>query len=169
MRAHILTALAMLLVTISVGCSGPAAPPAKGKEHDDHGHAHPSKGPNGGDLIELGDEEYHAEIVINEKTDEVSIYILDKTAKVATPIESAELVINLKHDGKPEQHKLAAAPLAGEQGKSSRFVSKDPELHHDLEGKGADPRLQVTIAGKAFSGKVSHEHEGEGHDHDHKK
>jgi len=30
----------------------------------DHGeHAHPDKGPHGGDLIELGNEEYHAELV----------------------------------------------------------------------------------------------------------
>ena len=31
------------------------------------GHAHPSEGPHGGSLIELGNEEYHAELVHDEQ------------------------------------------------------------------------------------------------------
>ena len=37
---------------------------ATDNEHpDEDGHAHPTHGPHGGDLIELGNEEYHAELV----------------------------------------------------------------------------------------------------------
>lgn len=163
-----------LLIVVSLGfltgCSGPPSKPAPAKAHDEH--AHPSKGPNGGELVELGDEEFHAELVVNEKTDEVSIYILDNAAKSAVAIDAKEIVINLKHDGKPEQHVLAAAPQATDgAGKSSRFVAKEgAELHGDLEHKGADARLQVTINGKAFSGKIAHEdgdhkHDEKGHKH----
>ncbi len=34
-----------------------------GHDHGEEGHAHPSEGPHGGDLIELGNEEYHAELI----------------------------------------------------------------------------------------------------------
>ena len=39
---------------------------------DDHaGHAHPTEGPHGGDLIELGNEEYHAELIHPHDHDDV--------------------------------------------------------------------------------------------------
>ncbi len=44
----------------------------------------------------------------------MTIYILDSAAKTAVPIDAQELVINLVHDGKPEQFKLAASPDAGD-------------------------------------------------------
>ncbi len=72
-------------------------------------HSHPTEGPHHGTLIELGKEEYHAELVHDDKM--VTIYILDSAAKTAVPIDSLELVINLVHDGKPEQFKLAASPM----------------------------------------------------------
>ena len=63
-----------LIAMIVSGCSndnstGPetAGPPNTMDSHDDHaGHAHPSEGPHHGDLIELGNEEYHAEILHDE-------------------------------------------------------------------------------------------------------
>lgn len=160
-----------------------AAKPADAKEtanKEDHDHDHPSKGPHGGDLIELGDEEYHAELTHDDKTHEVTIYLLDGAAKSAVAIEAKELVINLKDGGKPEQHKLAAAPLESDgAGKSSRFVAKgNADLNDDLEHDDADARLQVTIAGQSYIGKIVHdhdhddadpkEHKDHDHDHDHK-
>lgn len=128
-------------------------------EHE--GHGHPSEGPHHGSLIELGNEEYHAELVHDETSKAVTIYILDSGAKTAVPIEAAELTINLKHQGQAEQHKLTASPDADDPaGKSSRFVSSDAELGDDLEHEGAEPRLVVVIAGKSYSGDIAH------HDHD---
>ena len=160
----------LMALTVATGCnqnaSGPAAPAANGGGHAEH--AHPTEGPHGGDLIELGNEEYHAELVHDEKGGKVTIYILDAEAKVAVPIEAAELTINLKHDGQAEQFKLAASPDASDpQGKSSRFVSDDSELGEDLEHKGAEPQLVATINGKQYRGKIEHGdhgHEG-GHKH----
>lgn len=170
---------AIALVGFIVGCSSETKPPtiaeekatSHAKEEHADEHAHPSHGPHDGDLIELGEEEYHAEFVHDEKTSDVTIYILDSAAKKAVPIDSAEIFINLKHDGKPEQHKLTAEPQEGEgPGKTSRFVSKKNEdLCHAIEEEGTDARLQLTIAGKSFTGKIAHEHDHEGHDHDEKK
>ncbi len=157
-----------------LGCSQESKTPApttpKGTpEQHDHEHAHPSHGPHNGDLIELDDEEYHAEFVHDEKTCDVTIYILDSSAKKAVPIDAKEVVINLKHDGKPEQYKLAAEPQEGDgPGKSSRFVSKkNDDLCHAIEEEGADAKLQLTIDGKPFIGNIEHDHDHEGHAHDH--
>lgn len=132
-------------------------------------HEHPTAGPNGGELIELGDEEYHAELLHDESSGDVTIFILDASAKNYVLLEAAELTINLKHDGQAEQHKLQAIPQEGEPaGKSSRFVAKgNRELSEAIEHEDANARLQVTIADKAYSGKIEHGHEDHDHDHDH--
>ena len=154
------------------GCSddsstnGPetSAPPGTMDSHA--GHAHPTEGPHHGDLIELGNEEYHAEILHDETAGTVTIYVLDGAATGQVPIDATEVTINAKHDGKPEQFQLAAQPDASDpQGKSSRFVSNDPELAQHLDEEGADPRLVLTINGKSYRGVITHDHDHEGHDH----
>ncbi len=147
-------------------------PPGTMDDHDDHdghdhsGHAHPSEGPHHGDLVELGNEEYHAELVHDEDSGSVTIYVRNAAATEQIPIESTEITINVKHDGKPEQFKLAASPDATDpQGKSSRFVSTDAELGEHLDDEGADPKLVLTINGKSFRGTIEHDHDHEGHDH----
>ena len=126
-------------------------------------HNHPSEGPHHGTLVELGKEEFHAELVHDDKS--VSIYILDGKAKTAVPIDASEVVINLLHDGKPEQFKLAAVPETSDpSGKSSRFVAEDPELASHMDDHAAAPKLSVTINGKSYRGVITHDHE-HGHAH----
>lgn len=173
---YLISLPALALIGLVLGCAEKTAtPPAADAgakattKADHHDHDHPTRGPHDGDLIELGDEEYHAEFVHDEKTFDITIYILDASAKNAVAIEAAEVVINLKHHGDPEQYKLAAEPLEGEGAKSSRFVSKQNEdLCHAIEEEDADARLSVTINGTPYSGKLNHDHEGHDHDdHDH--
>lgn len=150
-----------------------ADPPSNAKQsgasgHNHEEHAHPSTGPHDGHLIELGKEEYHAELVHDDDAGTVTIYILDHDAKDAVAIDAKELRINLKHDGKGEQFKLAAAPQDGdEKGKASRFVSRDKELSEDLDHAGAEARLVVEIGGKSYTGEIKHDQDG--HDHDERK
>ncbi len=159
-------ALATLTGVLMVAGCGPASPPKAGPggtaskvEHD-----HSSEGPHGGHLIELGDEQYHVELVLDDKAGEVTFYVLDSAAKKAVPIDAAELVVNLKHGGEAEQFKIAAKPESGETaGTSSRFFSADKELAGDLDAEGADAQLVVTIAGKQFRGAIEHEHDDKGH------
>ena len=160
-----------LLAMIAAGCSndnstGPetAGPPNTMDSHDDH--AHPTEGPHHGDLIELGNEEYHAEILHDEDAGTVTIYVLNGAATEQVPIDATEVTINAKHDGKPEQFTLTASPDTNDpQGKSSRFVSNDEELAHHLDEEGAEPRLVLTINGKSYRGTISHNHDHEGHNH----
>jgi len=164
--------LALTFMTFGfVGCKDASstvetsAPPAT--VDADEEHAHPSEGPHNGGLIELGNEEYHAELVHDEDTGSVTIYVLNAAATEQIPIESTEITINVKHDGTPEQFKLAASPDTSDpQGKSSRFVSTDAELGEHLDEEGADPKLVLTINGKSFRGTIEHDHDHEGHDHE---
>lgn len=150
----------LVMVVFSLCLSGSAtflsaAPPS---------HAHPEKGPHGGPLLELGDEEFHAEVLLDEKAGTFGIVLLDGAAKGTVPIESKELLINLKHGGKPVQFKLPAAPLKTDpQGQSSRFSLNNKALIHDLHHKDHGARLAVKIRGKSYSAKVEL-----AHDHDHK-
>lgn len=139
------------------------APPETVDPHA--GHAHPTHGPHHGDLIELGNEEYHAELLHEENS--VTIYILNGAADEQVPIEASEITINVKHDGRPEQFKLAASPDASDpSGKSSRFVSSDEELASHIDEHDAEPKLVLTINGKSYRGEIAHDHDAHA-DHDH--
>ncbi|HUG20492.1 MAG TPA: hypothetical protein VMM56_16005 [Planctomycetaceae bacterium] len=129
-------------------------------------HAHAEHGPHGGDLIELGNEDYHAEMVHGDD-DVISFYILGSDAKTAVPISATELIVNVMHDGKPEQFKLAASPDKGDpEGKSSRFISENAELNGYLHEDHAQAKLVVVIEGKQYTGKIAHDHNAaHGHAH----
>ncbi len=139
----------------------------KGTEGKYDAHAHGHHGPHDGDVIELGDEMYHAELV--HAGDTVTIYILDGEVKNAIPIDAEELMINLIADGKPKQFKLAAKPQEKDpEGKSSRFELVDGTLLHAIEEEGAKPRLSFNIGDKAINAEFAlHGHGDHGHgDHD---
>lgn len=152
--------LSVALLVAFAGCSNEQTPSGGGKPTPTaDAHNHPTTGPHGGQLIELGKEEYHVEMLHDDASGTVTFYVLDGTAKKATPIDAVELVINLKHDGKPEQFKVAAQrDPADPDGKSSRFVSTDKELAEDLDAKGSEAELVVTIGGNQFRGSLAHDH-----------
>ncbi len=164
---HLLT-MSVVIITLNIaGCSGKSAEKptssvamkSAGPPATIEAHAHVSEGPHGGSLIELGNEEYHAELVHDDAAKTVTIYVLDSAAKSSVPIDAIELIINLKHQGKGEQFKLAAlADQSDPPGKSSRFMSSDSELAEDLDREDAEPQLVVNINGKQFRGAVKHSH-----------
>ena len=152
------------------GCN--SAAPSGGDEHahttgdgHDHGdeHAHPTEGPHHGALIELGSEEYHAELVHNEETGKVTIYLLDSAGKTPVAIASPDITVNLKHDGEANQFKLAAVGTM--DGKASEFSSEEPALAKALDSEGAEGQLVVTINDKQYRGSIAHDHDHEEHDH----
>ena len=117
-------------------------------------------------MIELGNEEYHGELVHDEKEGKVTIYLLDSAAKEATPIDDSEIMVNVSRSGEGRQYALSAEPLEGEPaGQSSRFASVDEELAADLDHEEAQAHLVVKIAGKQFRGEISHHHDHAGHNH----
>ena len=125
---------------------------------------HAEEGPHQGSLIELGKEEYHAELVHDDAAHKVTIYLLDGAAQKPVGSADKELVVNLVVAGKPQQFKLPAAPQDGDAaGQASRFEVVDEAFCEALDAEKTTGRVNVTIAGKTFSGDVAHS----GHDHDH--
>ncbi len=153
--------LAMPLVGCGDGNAKKDAAPAAGGGHD-----HPTEGPHEGLLVELGDEEYHAEVCHDEEANKVTVYILDDKAKNAVPVAQQSVTINVVLGGTPSQFVLPAVPLDGESdGKSSRFELSDEKLCEALDAEGAEARLKVTIATKPYEGPIpAHDHD---HDDDH--
>lgn len=169
-RTHAALA-AFALSAYVAGCGGKGdqttttTPPVT--EEAEHEHSHASTGPHGGSLVELGGDAYHAEVVHGDDG-AVTVYVLDGNAAATVAIDAAEVIINVTHDGRPEQYTLTASPEAGDpEGKSSRFVSSDAELGEHLHEEGAAARLVIAIDGTNYSGNVSHSHDDHGHTHSH--
>ena len=125
-----------------------------------HHHAH---GPHGGEIVELGSEDLHAEAVVDEDGNVLDIYILGSDAETAVSIDAAALTVSFKHGEESEDFELKAAPQDGdEEGKASRFTiaSEDlvMEMHHHPEGAS----LMFEADGIAYMGTVVHHH---GHAH----
>lgn len=151
------------------GSPPPIASEADQDEHAGHDHGadagaeHPTEGPHGGHLIELGDEKYHAELLHDEKTHAVTVHLLDAAGKepVAAPLE--EITLQLFQDGQFVKYALKAVQA---QGGASQFEIIDEALCdalcHEDELRG---RIQVTINGKPYTGTIEHSSH-EGHDHE---
>jgi hypothetical protein len=144
------------------GCSTkPAAQPSQPAA--DHAHVH---GPHDGELIELGDEEYHAELVHDPQANTVTVYLLDKDAAGAATTTEPEITITITLAGAATPFKLAAKPLESEPaGQSSRFVSTDPNLGLALDNEAAKRELTAKIGPKSHTAQFEHFEEHHHHDH----
>lgn len=124
-------------------------------------HPHPEHGPHEGHLVELGGEDYHAEIVFDHDARVLTVYLLGSDAASAMPIDTETVTLNLLVDEAPMILELPAAPLDGETEGSSRFtVAGDviPEAirdEEDLEGS-----ISVMIEGTQYRHEIGHEHGG---------
>ncbi|KLU05525.1 putative signal peptide protein [Rhodopirellula islandica] len=124
-------------------------------------HGHPEHGPHGGELIELGKEAFHLEMLHDDQT--VTLNVLNGAATETVAIEAAELTVSLKHDDIVKTFSLPAAQTT--EGKSSSFSVANPEMAAWME-QGAEGAVTLEISGKSYTGKISHDHDHEGHDHD---
>jgi len=160
--------LAALLGTAGCGDSSTPTETPSQAGHEEHGHeehAHPTEGPHHGALVELGAEEFHAEVVHDDDGGTLTVYLLDSAAKEAAVSEASEIVINLKHGNKPEQHTLPAKSTAGQaEGQYSEYSLASRELLDALHEKNTTARLSITINGKPYVGTINHEsHAGHAH------
>lgn len=127
---------------------------------------HPEHGPHGGELVELGKETFHIEMVHDAGT--VVMYVLDGSATEPVAIEAQKLIVSLKHEGEVKSFDLTAdSQPEDEANKSSRFSSTSTEMVQWLEA-GAEGAVILQIEGKSFTGKISHDHhDGSQQHHDH--
>jgi len=136
---------------------------------DEHNHA--SKGPHGGAIVELGDEELHAEILHNDESSAVTVYLLDSEVKRYMTVSTQEIAINVKHGGKGLQFRLKAKPQQSDrEGRTSRFETKSPQLIEMLDDHDAVAQLSLKVGKKSYVGRITHNHDhehGDGHSHQH--
>ena len=156
-----LVAVAFLLNASVFGQQTVPGAAAPVKEHD-----HAEHGPHHGDLVEIGKEEYHAEIVVDEAKKQMVVFLLDKEVKGYVGIDTPFVAVNLLINGKPVQIKLKAAPQAVDQkGFSSCFGAVSPELIDALHNPKSQPKLALKIRNKSYSVKIAHDHDHAGHEH----
>ncbi|MBX3439824.1 MAG: hypothetical protein KF861_20205 [Planctomycetaceae bacterium] len=165
-RVAVLTSAVLLGLT---GCGGGGGYTAvtdqdveQAEAHIDDHHHHAHTAPHGGHLIELGDHQYVAEVVLEEaEGGRLVVYFLDAHAEnaVAIPLEKIEFAVE---GGEPIT--LAAEPQDGDAaGSSSRFsASGDSVTVTDIEELHGG--LTVEIQGTTYTGALSHSHD---HDHAH--
>lgn len=127
------------------------------------GHSHPSETPHGGHLIELAGGEYHAELLHDDSSHSVTVYLLDSAGEEPVGIQAAEITLQAFDDGQFVDYTLTAVDAADEQAGSSQFQTADEALG-DLLGHAGEfsGRLQVTIEGRQLTGVI----ELDAHDHD---
>ncbi len=170
-----LVAFAALLILSLNGCGAESththsgqAPESPSPTAQDPGHAHPSEGPHGGHLIELGNEEYHAELLHDEQTHTVTVHLLDAAGKQPVSVPQMEITMQLFQDGEFVSYALKAVPAEGDAtGAASEFQIVDDALCDELSGQHElRGRLQVTIDQQPYTGTIEHgSHGHEGHEH----
>lgn len=177
MRRISLVAMLAIGLLGAVGCDGGKSDYKKADDlkkapavHDEHGHdehGHGEKGPHGGSIVELGEEEFHAEVVLDHDAHALRVFVLGKDAKTAAPTTATEITVAA--EGK-DAVTLKAAPQDGDgEGRSSRFELIDEKLVHDiLDAKFLHGKLDIKIGDKPYSGHIDmhlddvhHEHKDE--------
>ena len=119
-------------------------------------------------MVEFQSEDYHAEWLHDDGSGQLTVYILDRTAKALAPIAAPHITIEKKIGDKTERYELRAADGGDKSSKVAKFEIVDKPLIEALKsaGQGVDAKLLVEIEGKSFEGKF--EHHDHGHDHGHK-
>jgi len=168
---------ACLIASVAIwatGCPSPAPTPttptkAGGDEHghqhgaEGHDHAH-EHGPHGGHVVEIGNEEYHAEWT-HADDGTVTVYVLDAEMKNEVPIAAEDITIEAKIQDQPFTYKLLAVNRSeGDMPTTAKFELIDKNLLGVLEtlGKGVTATLKLDINGKPFQAAITH------YDHGHK-
>ena len=120
-----------------------------------HGHGE-AKGPNGGEVQEIGDkDDHHVELIHDHTGGKVTLILLAKDVKTPVAIKNAPL-INLQ--GKAGNKQVAMKPVDPVDGAASRWEGSD-------EAFKADPvhgRIAIELAGKKYQLKLDAHG---GHDH----
>jgi hypothetical protein len=176
------------------GKSGTAASKAQATPEGDHDHGHhhhAEKGPHGGALVAIGQDDAHLEIVLDSETGTLTAYVLDGQAEKAVAIKqkNLQLAVTLEHDehghdakeheakehdGEDEKKDelpdatfplMLAAVSPGEDGAASEFSGQSDELKGAHEFEAA--LTSITIGKTPFQGVTFKYPEGNEHDHHH--
>ena len=138
------------------------------KQHDhathDGAHLHYGAGPHGGTVLELGGDDFHAELVFDHDSHAIRVFLYGGDAKTPLPSKAPHATLVLDKD---KSITLRSLPLEGESnGMSSRFELVDENLVHEILEKGfLHGDLEVEIDGKPFKSHLDIHFDNEKHEH----
>jgi YHS domain-containing protein len=161
-KSGVLMALAVGITSaaLAIGCSNsatdvPVAAAGETRDLKDRSanafgtHVH-KPGGHGGNIVEIGRDNYHAEAVF-EKGGAVKLYLLGKDEAKVQEVESQVLTAYAKAEGDTEAAPFSFRPVpqAGDtEGKASQFIGKLPK---ELGGKSVEVTVpSITIAAERF-------------------
>jgi len=142
--------LAVVAAALS-GCGNDA--PAKPAAAPEAAHDH--SGRHGGELLELGEEEAHVELLHDRKAATLTVWVYGKTVDAPAAVDAPTVMLASK-DG-PKELKGVALDAAAGATKASSWKFTDPALDADP----LDGRIRVTVDGKTHQSPL----EPAGHDH----
>ena len=123
------------------------------------GHDHSSLGPHGGHILELGEEDYHAEWRFNNDSGKVTVYLLDAEAKKAVTTTAEAIKVQVTHGDDVSDYELPAINQSDDDPPTtSEFELVDTVMLELLKGvgHGIDATLKVVIEDKEYSGPFGH-------------
>jgi len=140
-----------VVVAALPGCGKNAPAPSAAAPAAAHDHT----APHGGELVELGEEEAHLELLHDRKTATITVWVYGKSVSAPAVVESPTIRLATK-DGEKELKGVAVEAKAGAT-LSSTWKFTDPALDADpLVG-----RIRVTVDGKTHQSPL----ESDGHGH----
>ena len=122
------------------------------------GRAAEHEGPHKGIVVEWGEEEYHPEIVVDQKAGTVTVYVYgdhgDLHKKKLKAIDSKSLTLVLK-TSPATTVKLEPAPEKGDpKGMSTKFTAKNDVFTKDMKWAGT---ISGKVGTKPYSGDFKQE------------
>lgn len=128
---------------------------------DDHAHVHEhAHGPHDGHIVELGGEDYHAEITLDATTRKLTAYLLAADLKTPLPTDAAHVSVRLKVGDETQELLLTPQPQAGDgDGKASQFTQTEGTLPESIkDAEGLEGEVVVSISGTQYRGAITHDH-----------
>jgi hypothetical protein len=124
-------------------------------------HQHADHGPHGGEIVEMGGGELHAEWVIDENL--VNVYLLGSDASEPADVAADEVVMNLVTGDGSKQFQFIAKDDNPSSAQSIRYFSlESPELANALFTTGARIAIRTFAQGVPYRGEIGG-HEGHHH------
>ncbi|MDB6121697.1 MAG: hypothetical protein JWQ71_690 [Pedosphaera sp.] len=138
--------ICILLLNSITGCKKAELPTQSEAPHHEH------KAPHKGTPVELGEEEYHLELLLEPATGVLRAYVLDGEMEnfVRLKEEKFELVVNDATGGVQLTFKGVPNSATGERlGDTSLFEAQSDwlKVHTNFEGK----LMEIVIKGKRYS------------------
>jgi hypothetical protein len=137
-------------------------------DHADHSHAEKAGTPHGGTPVQLGDHDFHLELVPDSVDGKLLAYVLDAHMEKEVSVSGASFELIAKVGGAgAQEHRLTfnpvgAAPNAREE-KTSVFTATATNLNTLTNFEGVIPK--ITLDGKTFESVKFSYPKGSRHEH----